>query len=117
MASTVWCFLNRPTALARAEGQDQGPKVREDQREEAVDLCGGALPGPARRVRDLPELLPLAPLRGEARLRVPAPTRQKSVPPAGILVRLRFRLERHERGEKGWLGITIPYDEVCSRLN
>ena len=84
----------RLPAVAGAEGGDKEAEIREDQREEDGDGCGGPVQGLPAGVRALPQLLSRTALRRGARLRVPA---QGALPAAlqqedALPVRLPVRL-------------------------
>uniref|UniRef100_A0A8C2SJK6 non-specific serine/threonine protein kinase n=1 Tax=Capra hircus TaxID=9925 RepID=A0A8C2SJK6_CAPHI len=80
-------------ALAGPQSGHQAPEVRADQREEDVDAHRGPLQRLPLRVLHIPQLLPFAAVRRQARLLLPAPALPQPLPPAGLLLRLRLRLE------------------------
>lgn len=58
-----------------------------------VTLVNCVIPEPSDRVPAVPKVLPTTSLRGEARLRPLAAAVPRAVPPTGVHIRLRLRLE------------------------
>ena len=73
--------------MAEPQRNDEEAEVRDDQREEAVDIARGPLQGLPGRVFDVPQLLPPPTLRRGAELRIPPRALPQPLPLSRLQIR------------------------------